>query len=87
MNTATRPAPADILDALGYGDMTMPVASFNDDDWYLVNPMTREIKAQFSSRSKWLADREANGGLSVYRGLMAKNMGLWRLPAGARSAA
>lgn len=69
-----------ILKELGYGDMTVPAASFNDDDWYLINPITREIKAQFSHNKRDMAASYAVNGLESVRGMRAKYMGLWRLP-------
>lgn len=73
-----------ILNELGYGDMTVAMEKFNDDDFYLINPMTREIKAQFGSKQRCIAERAAINGLQAVRGMRAKHMGLWRLPAQAR---
>lgn len=72
-----------ILSELGYGDMTVPVYSFNDDDWYVVNALTREIKTSFSASRRDQAEAAATNGLKVFRGMAAKYMGLWRLPRGA----
>lgn len=71
----------DILEDLGYGDMTVPVGSFNDDDFYLINPLTGEIKAQFGSKQKFVAESSVKPGLTLFKGMRAKHMGLWRLPA------
>lgn len=70
-----------ILNDLGYGDMTVPMAKFNDDDFYLINPMTREIKAQFGSKQRFIAERAAVNGLQAVRGMRAKHMDLWRMRA------
>lgn len=72
-----------ILSGLGYGDMTVPVHSFNDDDWYVVNTLTREIKASFSASRRDQAEKAAINGLKAVLGMAAKYMGLWRLPRGA----
>ncbi len=86
MNTAIQSTQAvskkalGILDELGYGDMTVPVERFNDDDWYLFSSVTFEIKAQFGPSQKHVALSHAKAGLSVERGMRAKHMGLWRLP-------
>ena len=77
----------EMLEELGYGGMTVPASKFNDDDFYLINPMTLEIKAQFGASQRFNAERAAVNGLQSVRGMRAKWMGLWRLPAGARSAA
>jgi hypothetical protein len=89
MNTATitphqEAAPISlaqsVLAELGYGDMTVPVGKFNDDDWYLFNPLTREIKAQFGASQKFQALSAVKPGLSCERGMRVKCLGLWRLP-------
>lgn len=73
-------AAEQILNELGYGDMTVPMHRFNDDDWYLINPMTKEIKADFHHSKRFIAQSAAVNGLKAVRGMAAKRMGLWRLP-------
>jgi hypothetical protein len=69
-----------VLTELGYGDMTVPASKFNDDDWYLFNPLTLEIKAQFGASQKFQALSAVKPGLSCERGMRVKCLGLWRLP-------
>lgn len=70
-----------IIDELGYSDMTVPSDKFNDDDFYLINPLTRQIKAQFGHTQRLQAERAAVNGLQAVRCMRAKHMNLWRLPA------
>jgi hypothetical protein len=65
-----------ILEELGYGDMTIPMQSFNDDDYYEYNPISKELVGSYGCKSP---QPTARPGFVIARGMRAKYLGLWRV--------
>ena len=87
MDRAPANLASQILSDLSYGDMTIPVGRFNDDDFYLVHPLTKEVKRVVDPSQRAVTEQPRTDGLTWVRGMRAKHMGLWQLPAGARRSA
>lgn len=67
-----------ILEMMGYDNMVIPKQSFNDDDWYEYNPVSKELVREYSCK---MPKPQPRAGFEVSRGMSAKYLGLWRLPA------
>lgn len=65
-----------ILEDMGYGDMTVPMKSFNDDDFYEYNPVSKELVAHYGCKSYV---PKARPGFVMVTGMRAKYIGLWRV--------
>lgn len=82
---ATTCVPADpkkvaksILDTLGYEAITIKREAFNDDDYYVYNPLTLQLDRQYGSKQRHMLTNVPNG-MSIERGITAKWIGLWKL--------
>lgn len=71
-----------ILADLGRLDLIIPWASFNDDDWYVYNVESLELVRTHGSKTyQYLEQVPLKDGQAAARGMLAKNLGLWRVAA------